>query len=98
MLETISALAPSINPFVHSIYATPSSLSRGTASPSLHPPVSGVLCDVLDDITLNGSTEEILHDLEVIKSLAEIALILNSQKSEISVTTSHERVHHHNTA
>ena len=42
------------------------------------------LCvEYLDDITLGGSIEEILHDLEVIESFAEIGLILSNQKSEI---------------
>ena len=46
--------------------------------------LSAELCvEYLDDITLGGSIEEILHDLEVIESFAEIGLILNNQKSEI---------------
>ena len=34
----------------------------------------------LNDITLGGSTEEIVQDLEVIESLAEIGLCLNNHK------------------
>jgi len=37
----------------------------------------------LDDITLGGSPEAILHDLEVIQSFEGIGLYLNNQKSEI---------------
>ena len=37
----------------------------------------------LDNITLDGSTEEIVQDLEVVKSLAEIGLCLNNHKSKI---------------
>ena len=37
----------------------------------------------LDDITLGGSTEDILHDLRIIQSADELGLHLNSAKSEI---------------
>ena len=39
--------------------------------------------EYLDDITLGGSTDEILHDLEVIKTFEELGLSLNNQMSEI---------------
>ena len=51
--------------------------------PSQHLPISRICVEYLDDITLGGPMEEILHDLEVIESFAEIGLILNNQKSEI---------------
>ena len=37
--------------------------------------------EYLDDITLGGSTDEILYDLEVIKTFEELGL--NNQNSEI---------------
>ena len=37
----------------------------------------------LDDISLGGSTEEIVQDLKRIESAAEIGLELNNEKSEI---------------
>ena len=40
----------------------------------------------LYDVSLGGSTEAILHDLEVIESFKEIGLVLNNQKSEIICT------------
>ena len=44
---------------------------------------AGLCVMYLDDITLGGSMAEIGHDLEVIESLAEIGLCLDTQKSEI---------------
>ena len=40
----------------------------------------------LDDVSLGGLPEAILHDLEVIESFKEIGLVLNNQKSEIICT------------
>ena len=40
----------------------------------------------LDDVSLGGSPEAILHDLEVVESFKEIGLVLNNQKSEIICT------------
>ena len=40
----------------------------------------------LDDVSLGGPPEAILHDLEVIESFKEIELVLNNQKSEIICT------------
>lgn len=37
----------------------------------------------LDDITIGGTPEAIMHDLEIIRSASEIGLCLNQQKSEI---------------
>ena len=37
----------------------------------------------LDDVSMAGSTEDILHDLEVIKAAEELGLVLNNSKSEI---------------
>ena len=37
----------------------------------------------LDDVSLGGTTEDILQDLEVIESAEEIGLHLNNGKSEI---------------
>ena len=45
----------------------------------------------LDDITLGGSMAEIGHDLEVIESLDEVELCLNTQKSEIICNNSDTR-------
>ena len=106
MLRAVQDLAPSIYPFVHSVYSSPSSLfwddrtlvsSEGVQQGDPLGPLlfclaiyrhstllSAEFCvEYLDDITLGGPTEEILHDLEVIESFAEIGLILNNQKSEI---------------
>ena len=40
----------------------------------------------LDDVSLGGSPEVILHDLEVVESFKEIGLVMNNQKSEIICT------------
>ena len=40
-------------------------------------------CVVYHYVTLGGSTDEILHDLEVMKTFEEVGLSLNNQKSEI---------------
>ena len=45
----------------------------------------------LDNITLGGSMAKIGHDLEVIEILAEVALCLNTQKSEIICNNSFTR-------
>ena len=46
--------------------------------------LSSELCIMyLDDITLGGTTEDILHDLGIIESAANIGLTLNNHKSEI---------------
>ena len=37
----------------------------------------------LDDVSMAGFTEDILHDLEVIKAAEELGLVLNNSKSEI---------------
>ncbi len=37
----------------------------------------------LDDISLGGSCEDILHDLDVIKDAEKLGLFLNNSKSEI---------------
>ena len=37
----------------------------------------------LDDTTVGGSVEEVLHDLEVIKDAEVLVLSLNNSKSEI---------------
>ncbi len=37
----------------------------------------------LDDISLGGSCEDILHDLDVIKDAEKLGLLLNNSKSEI---------------
>jgi len=54
---------------------------------SLHRPcldLSSEFCVMyLDDVTLGGTTAGITHDLGVIKSMEEIGLVLNNQKSEI---------------
>ena len=106
MSEGVQVLAPSIYPFVHSVYSSPSSLfwddrtlssSEGVQQGDPLGPLlfclsiyhhstllSANFCvEYLDDITLGGSTEEILHDLKVIESFAEIGLTLNNHKSEI---------------
>ena len=106
MLKAVEVLDPTIYPFVHSVYSSPSFLIWGdkTIFPSkdeqqddsLGPLLfclyihhhctflSAKLCVMyLDDITLGGSVAEIGHDLDVIESLTEIALSLNTQQLEI---------------
>ena len=106
MLEAVEGLVPSIYPFVHSVYSSPSSLFWGDRTLSSSEGVqqgdplgpllfclsihhhstllTAEFCvEYLDDITLGGSKNEILHDLEVIKSFEEVGLSLNNQKSEI---------------
>ena len=58
--------------WVHSFSACPFTL------------LSAEFCvEYLDDITLGSSTDDILHDLEVIMTFEELGLSLNNQKSEI---------------
>ena len=38
----------------------------------------------LDDMTVGGAVEDILHDLTIIKNLERINLTLNNSKSEIT--------------
>ena len=106
MLESVEGLVPSVYPFVHSVYSSPSSLFWGEINLSSSEGVQQgdplgplLFClsihhhstflsakfyvEYLDDITLGGSTDEILHDLEVIKTFEELGLSLNNQKSEI---------------
>ena len=106
MLKAVEILAPTIYPFVHSVYSSPSSLVWGDKTISSSEGVqqgdplgpllfclsihhhctflSAEFCVMnLDDITLRGSMAEIGHDLEVIESLPEVELCLNTQKSDI---------------
>ena len=46
----------------------------------LHSPL-GVM--YLDDVSLGGSVEDVLHDLDIIKAAEELGLSLNNSKSEI---------------
>jgi len=100
MLRAVQDLVPSIYPFLHSVYSSPSSLfwdnrtlssSEGVQQGDPLGPLLFCLAiyhhstllpavEYSDDITLGGSTEEILHNLE---SFAKIGLTLNNQKSEI---------------
>ena len=107
MLEAVQSFAPSLFPFVHSVYSSPSklfwedkiiesaeSVQQGDPlGPLLFCLTIHQLCSCmkselsllyLDDGTLGGKVEDVLHDLDLVElEGAELGLILNHQKSEI---------------
>ena len=107
MLEAVQSFAPSLFPFVHSVYSSPSKLfwedkiiesAEGVQQgdplgPLLFCLTIHQLCSrmkselslfYLDDGTLGGKVEDVLHDLDLVeREGAELGLILNHQKSEI---------------
>ena len=61
-----------------------------------YPAVRSPLCVMyLDDVSVGGSAEDVLHDLDVIKAAEELGLFLNNNKSEIICKDALSEGNHH---